>query len=67
MAGLVPAIHVVLRKKTWMPGIKPGMTKSIVAMPYSAGFAVAASAAFLAASSARAFFSTMRTDQIEPS
>jgi hypothetical protein len=24
MAGLVPAIHAV--KKTWMPGIKPGMT-----------------------------------------
>jgi branched-chain amino acid transport system permease protein len=30
MAGLVPAIHVFLvfeRGKTWMPGIKPGMTK----------------------------------------
>ena len=28
MAGLVPAIHVLTRKqKTWMPGIKPGMTK----------------------------------------
>jgi diadenosine tetraphosphate (Ap4A) HIT family hydrolase len=30
MAGLDPAIHVLLdgshRKKTWMPGIKPGMT-----------------------------------------
>jgi hypothetical protein len=29
MAGLVPAIHVLLRckiGKTWMPGIKPGMT-----------------------------------------
>ncbi len=28
MAGLVPAIHVftVLGSKTWMPGIKPGMT-----------------------------------------
>jgi hypothetical protein len=28
MAGLVPAIHVfnVLPPKTWMPGIKPGMT-----------------------------------------
>jgi len=24
MAGLVPAIHALL--KTWMPGIKPGMT-----------------------------------------
>jgi hypothetical protein len=30
MAGLVPAIHV-LRVKTWMLGIKPGMT------PVSAG------------------------------
>jgi hypothetical protein len=29
MAGLVPAIHVfyaIDRAKTWMPGIKPGMT-----------------------------------------
>jgi hypothetical protein len=29
MAGLVPAIHVFLAVeffKTWMPGIKPGMT-----------------------------------------
>jgi hypothetical protein len=27
MAGLVPAIHVFLSaSKTWMPGIKPGMT-----------------------------------------
>jgi len=28
MAGLVPAIHVFLPFdfKTWMPGIKPGMT-----------------------------------------
>jgi hypothetical protein len=31
MAGLVPAIHVfleakLLETKTWMPGIKPGMT-----------------------------------------
>jgi hypothetical protein len=27
MAGLVPAIHVLLhRRKAWMPGIKPGMT-----------------------------------------
>jgi hypothetical protein len=26
MAGLVPAIHDFLREKTWMPGIKPGMT-----------------------------------------
>jgi hypothetical protein len=32
MAGLVPAIHVfpVLNFKTWMPGIKPGMTSRIV-------------------------------------
>jgi hypothetical protein len=31
MAGLVPAIHVLLKQhkeKTWMPGIKPGMTTS---------------------------------------
>jgi hypothetical protein len=29
MAGLVPAIHVLLARntgKTWMPGMKPGMT-----------------------------------------
>jgi len=25
MAGLVPAIHV-FAAKTWMPGLKPGMT-----------------------------------------
>jgi hypothetical protein len=24
MAGLVPAIHVLLAAKTWMPGIKAG-------------------------------------------
>jgi hypothetical protein len=31
MAGLVPAIHVFNfggRRKTWMPGIKPGMTNT---------------------------------------
>jgi branched-chain amino acid transport system permease protein len=27
MAGLVPAIHAFLTTKTWMPGIKPGMTR----------------------------------------
>jgi hypothetical protein len=29
MAGLVPAIYVldVQQNKTWMPGIKPGMTQ----------------------------------------
>src|ERR1700685_3627367 len=27
MAGLVPAIHVLHPTETWMPGIKPGMTK----------------------------------------
>ena len=28
MAGLVPAIHVLCQaRKTWMPGMKPGMTK----------------------------------------
>ena len=27
MAGLVPTIHVLgFARKTWMPGIKPGMT-----------------------------------------
>jgi hypothetical protein len=27
MAGLVPAIHVlVMERKTWMPGTRPGMT-----------------------------------------
>jgi hypothetical protein len=52
-----------------MPGIKPGMTESIPNLSYSAGFALAeaASEAAFAASSAFAFFSTMRTDQIEPS
>jgi hypothetical protein len=30
MAGLVPAIHdFPLVNKTWMPGIKPGMTEKI--------------------------------------
>jgi hypothetical protein len=30
MAGLVPAIHVLLatKAKTWMPGTRPGMTTS---------------------------------------
>jgi hypothetical protein len=32
MAGLVPAIHVLAtRRKTWMPGTSPGMTKERVA------------------------------------
>jgi predicted RNase H-like HicB family nuclease len=26
MAGLVPAIHVLHTRKTWMPGTRPGMT-----------------------------------------
>jgi hypothetical protein len=26
MAGLVPATHVFQMSKTWMPGMKPGMT-----------------------------------------
>jgi hypothetical protein len=33
MAGLVPAIHVfssIDATKTWMPGISPGMTISIL-------------------------------------
>ena len=28
MAGLVPAIHVLAARKTWMPGTSPGMTNS---------------------------------------
>jgi hypothetical protein len=28
MAGLVPAIHVFCAAKTWMPGTRPGMTKT---------------------------------------
>jgi hypothetical protein len=31
MAGLVPAIHVFwawTKSKTWMPGTRPGMTKT---------------------------------------
>jgi hypothetical protein len=36
MAGLVPAIHVFLlcgvESKTWMPGIKPGMTAEVVGL-----------------------------------
>jgi hypothetical protein len=31
MAGLVPAIHVLLSIKTWMPGTGPGMTTEFVA------------------------------------
>jgi hypothetical protein len=27
MAGLVPAIHVFQKGKTWMPGTRPGMTE----------------------------------------
>ena len=27
MAGLVPAIHVLVHTRTWMPGTRPGMTK----------------------------------------
>jgi hypothetical protein len=32
MAGLVPAIHVLLFSalKTWMPGTGPGMTKNMM-------------------------------------
>jgi len=30
MAGLVPAIHVFsLRRKSWMPGTRPGMTEFV--------------------------------------
>jgi hypothetical protein len=72
MAGLVPAIpirKVSVAYLSGMPGTRPGMTTSTVQQSYSAGFAVAdaASAAAFAATSAWAFFSTTRTDQIEPS
>jgi hypothetical protein len=34
MAGLVPAIHVVLAAaKTWMPGTRPGMTEKWAQVP----------------------------------
>jgi hypothetical protein len=36
MAGLVPAIHVLLAAKTWMPGLKPGMTNENQRMKASA-------------------------------
>jgi hypothetical protein len=32
MAGLVPAIHVFMNQKAWMPGPRPGMT-SLPALP----------------------------------
>src|SRR5689334_12534725 len=34
MAGLVPAIHVLMgrRRKTWMPGTRPGMTTDRLSM-----------------------------------
>ena len=40
MAGLVPAIHVLLfaSPKTWMPGTSPGMTKSGVRAPQDEDF-----------------------------
>ena len=40
MAGLVPAIHVfVRRERTWMPGTSPGMTIDRVAAYSAARFA----------------------------
>jgi hypothetical protein len=42
MAGLVPAIHVLLAfsiKKTWMAGTRPDMTMDSHSLPtYSSGF-----------------------------
>jgi len=36
MAGLVPAIHVlVAARKTWMPGTRPGMTNERTDSRYS--------------------------------
>jgi hypothetical protein len=72
MAGLGPAIHVfpAVQFKTWMPGTRPGMTNQRASAPtvadaYSAGLAAALAASLALA--AAAFFSTHRTDQIEPS
>jgi hypothetical protein len=41
MAGLVPAIHafaLLKAVKTWMPGIKPGMTGALALTRNGAGF-----------------------------
>ena len=67
MAGLVPAIHVVVCLDTQDVDarVKPGHdeSKQNIRVNHSAGLAAAASAARLAA----ARRSTTRTDQIEPS
>jgi hypothetical protein len=46
MAGLVPAIHVLIfnARKTWMPGIKPGMTAIAKEKPRPRGRGVNSSA-----------------------
>jgi hypothetical protein len=44
MAGLVPAIHVFLlsaRRKTWMPGTRPGMTRLELRKRFDGSFAKA--------------------------
>ena len=42
MAGLVPAIHVFLAAKTWMPGTRPGMTNLLSSSHLCNFFAVSA-------------------------
>jgi hypothetical protein len=38
VAGLVPAIHVLAARKTWMPGTRPGMTqRALICAPGNAG------------------------------
>ena len=33
MAGLVPAIHVLVSAPAWMPGSSPGMTRAVAKIP----------------------------------
>jgi hypothetical protein len=70
LLSLVPAIHAFLMNEDVDARHKAGHDGvNTEPAPYSAGFALAeaASDAAFAAASACAFFSTMRTDQIEPS
>ena len=57
MAGLVPAIHVLLSAaaKTWMPGTRPGMTKSDVRSCVNYGLKIAAPVVALLSNSMCAF------------
>jgi hypothetical protein len=38
MTGLVPAIHVLVAVKTWMPGTRPGMTSLATGFHFIGGF-----------------------------